>query len=238
MIKIKNLVKKFDTLVVLDGINLEVPQGETLVIIGPSGSGKSTLLRCINFLEIPTSGEVYIDGKQIIPSNANIFRRKMGMVFQHFNLYTNMSILDNIVYAPQRVLRMSKEEAKTQAFNLLKQMGLSDKADSKPASLSGGQKQRAAIARSLIMHPEIMLFDEPTSALDPEMVKEVLEVIKALAHKGMTIVMNTHEMSFAREVADRIVFLDKGKIIEISDPKTLFQNPKTTRVKDFLAKVL
>lgn len=238
MIKIKNLVKKFGTQTVLNGIDLEVAQGEVLVIIGPSGSGKSTLLRCINNLEEATEGEVYIDGEKLDSTTLPLLQTKMGMLFQNFNLFNNMRVIDNITYAPKKVLGLKKEEIRPKAEKLLEKVGLLDKALAYPESLSGGQKQRVAIVRALVMEPEVLLLDEPTSALDPEMVKEVLNTIKTLAGTGMTMIMNTHEMGFAREVADRIVFLEGGVIVEDGKPEEFFKNPKTKRVKQFLEKVL
>jgi len=238
MIKIENLVKAFDKKIVLDGISLTIPQGETVSIIGPSGSGKSTFLRCINFLETPSTGKIHIDNEEITQKNAEKMRLKISMVFQHFNLFNNLTVLDNITYAPIKVQGKKKEEAEAKALELLQQVGLEEKALAYPSNLSGGQKQRVAIVRALAVNPEVILFDEPTSALDPEMVKEVLNVIKGLANTGMTILMNTHEMRFAEEVADRVIFLDNGKIIEEGKPKSFFKSPKTARVKDFLDKVL
>lgn len=238
MIKVKNLVKKFLDHEVLKGISIDIAQGEVVVVIGPSGSGKSTFLRCINHLETPTSGEIWIDGKLIDKGSLPKIQPKIGMLFQHFNLFNNMSVIDNILYAPKTVLGKKDQELITKADTLLDQVGLLDKKFAYPHSLSGGQKQRAAIVRALIMDPQILLLDEPTSALDPEMVKEVLNTIKAFAHTGMTMIMNTHEMPFAREVADRIIFIDHGQIIEQGTPKDFFNAPKTDRVKSFLEKVL
>ena len=238
MIRLDNLTKYFNGKLVLRDINLSVSKGETVAIIGPSGSGKSTLLRCINLLETPTQGSVFIDDRPVTNSNIIEVRKKVSMVFQHFHLFNTMTVLDNITYAPIQVLKLSKTRAQANALELLKIMGLSNKASSYPHSLSGGQKQRVAIVRSLAMNPEAILFDEPTSALDPEMVKEVLTAITSLAHTGITILINTHEMNFAREVADRIVFLDHGEILEEGSPKVFFNTPKTERVKQFLEKVL
>ena len=239
MIEIKNLQKSFDELQVLKGIDLNVNEGEVVVIIGPSGSGKSTLLRCINYLEEPTGGEIIVDG---IPlngeANINKVREEVGMVFQRFNLFPHMSVLDNITLAPQKVKHIDKAEAEKTAHDLLNRVGLSDKADSFPEQLSGGQQQRVAIARALAMNPKVMLFDEPTSALDPEMVGEVLDVMKSLAESGMTMVIVTHEMGFAREVGTRLLFVDGGYIVEQGKPKEVFENPKEERTKLFLSKVL
>lgn len=238
MIKLKEISKYFGNKKILNQVSLTIPQGEVLTIIGPSGSGKSTLLRCINFLEIPNSGEIWVDKQLLTIQNAQIIRQKVGMVFQQFNLFPHKTVLENLVYAPIKILKMPADEAKARALALLKQVGLSDKADAYPTRLSGGQKQRVAIARTLAMQPDVILFDEPTSALDPEMVKEVLEVIKSLAHTGITIVMVTHEMGFARELSDSIVFLDKGEIIEESSPSDFFAKPKSERAQVFLEKVL
>lgn len=239
MIKINNITKSFGQLEVLKGMSTEIGKGEVVAIIGPSGSGKSTLLRCMNLLEIPTSGSIIIDGKDITAPKADVLkiRQKIGMVFQHFHLFPHMTVLNNLTYAPIKVKGMSKAQAEAKAKELLNRVGLSDKADVYPSRLSGGQKQRVAIARSLVMEPEIMLFDEPTSALDPEMVKEVLEVMKGLAHTGMTMAIVTHEMRFAEEVSDRILFIDHGQIIEETPPREFFQNPKSERAKMFLEKV-
>lgn len=240
MIKTENLKKQFGELEVLKGINEEVKDGEVLVVIGPSGSGKSTFLRCLNLLEEPTSGEIYLDGEKITDSNVNIdkVRQKMGMVFQSFNLFPHKTILENITLAPMLVKGESKELAEKKAMELLGKVGLQDKKDSYPKSLSGGQQQRIAIVRALAMEPEVMLFDEPTSALDPEMVGEVLDVMKDLAKEGMTMVIVTHEMGFAREVADRVIFMDGGYVVEENNPIELFSNPQEQRTKDFLGKVL
>ncbi|RKD30059.1 amino acid ABC transporter ATP-binding protein [Thermohalobacter berrensis] len=240
MIKVSNLNKKFGQLHVLKNINVEIEKGEVVVIIGPSGSGKSTFLRCLNLLEYPTSGEVIFEGIPITSKENNIdkLRQKMGMVFQQFNLFPHMNVIDNITLAPIKVKGMSKEEGEKTALQLLKMVGLQDKAYSYPKQLSGGQKQRIAIARALAMSPDVMLFDEPTSALDPEMVGEVLYVMRQLASKGMTMVIVTHEMGFAKEVADRVIFMDDGKILEQGTPKNIFLNPQHVRTKDFLGKIL
>ena len=240
MIKINNLHKSFGNLKVLKGIDLQINKGEIVVIVGPSGSGKSTVLRCMNLLEEPTEGEIIFDGKNITNKKINIdeVRQNIGMVFQHFNLFPNMTILENITLAPIKIKKITKEEANKRAEILLDRVGLLDKKNSYPSQLSGGQKQRIAIARALAMEPEMMLFDEPTSALDPEMVKEVLDVIKELANDGMTMAIVTHEMGFAKEVADRVIFVDGGKIIEEDTPENVFNSPKNERTKEFLAKVL
>ena len=240
MIKVENLKKSFGNLDVLKGINEEIRDGEVLVVIGPSGSGKSTFLRCLNLLERPTSGSIFFEGKNITDKNIDInkVREEMGMVFQSFNLFNNLNIIDNITLAPKLVKNMKEDEAKEIAKKLLQRVGLPDKENSYPSELSGGQKQRIAIARALAMNPKVMLFDEPTSALDPEMVGEVLDLMKDLAKDGMTMVVVTHEMGFAREVGNRILFMDQGQIIERGEPKEVFQNPKEERTKSFLAKVL
>ena len=240
MIKVKNLHKKFGGLTVLNGIDEHISQGEVVVIIGPSGSGKSTFLRCLNLLEDVTEGEIYVDNELInTPKvNINVVRQKMGMVFQQFNLFANLTIEDNITLAPVKLGLMDKEQAQKRAKELLGRVGLPDKADAYPAMLSGGQKQRIAIARSLAMNPDVMLFDEPTSALDPEMVGEVLELMKQLASEGMTMVVVTHEMGFAREVGTRVLFMDGGQILEQTPPDVFFGNPQNPRLKDFLSKVL
>ncbi|MCR5520731.1 MAG: amino acid ABC transporter ATP-binding protein [Lachnospiraceae bacterium] len=240
MIKIYNLKKNFNDLEVLKGVSEHIRPGEVVSVIGPSGSGKSTFLRCINLLEEVTGGEIYVDDELITAPGVdiNLVRQKMGMVFQQFNLFPHLKIIDNITLAPVLLKKMTKEEAKTKALELLARVGLSDKADSYPASLSGGQKQRVAIARALAMNPEIMLFDEPTSALDPEMVGEVLDVIKRLAESGMTMVVVTHEMGFAREVSSRVLFMDQGIIMESGTPAEIFDNPQNERTKLFLSKVL
>jgi len=239
VIKIDNITKSFGQLDVLKGISTEIGKGEVVAIIGPSGSGKSTLLRCMNLLEVPTTGSIAINGEEITDPKADVMRirQQIGMVFQHFHLFPHMTVLNNLTYAPIKVKGMSKSESEKKAKELLARVGLSDKAGVYPSRLSGGQKQRVAIARSLVMEPEIMLFDEPTSALDPEMVKEVLEVMKGLAHTGMTMAIVTHEMRFAEEVSDRILFLDDGRLQEDTPPKEFFQNPKSERAKQFLEKV-
>ncbi|MGN1097397.1 MAG: amino acid ABC transporter ATP-binding protein [Clostridia bacterium] len=241
MIEVKNLHKSFGKLEVLKGITENVRRGEVVAVIGPSGSGKSTFLRCLNLLEQPTDGEIYIDGECITDKKADIdkIREKMGMVFQHFNLFPHLSILGNITLAPLKLKKVSsKAEAEESAMKLLERVGLADKAHSYPVQLSGGQKQRIAIARALAMNPRIMLFDEPTSALDPEMVGEVLKVMADLAKEGMTMVIVTHEMGFAREVADRVIFMDDGIIAEQGTPEEIFTNPKNPRTREFLSKVL
>ncbi|MBE7045506.1 MAG: amino acid ABC transporter ATP-binding protein [Ruminococcaceae bacterium] len=240
MIQVKNLHKSFGKLQVLCGIDEHIKKGEKVVVIGPSGSGKSTFLRCLNLLETPTEGEIWIDGEMINGPRVNVnqIREKMGMVFQQFNLFPHLTIIDNITLAPIKVKKMSKQDAEKKAEELLKRVGLLDKRDAYPAQLSGGQQQRIAIARALAMDPEIMLFDEPTSALDPEMVGEVLEVMKDLADAGMTMVVVTHEMGFAREVASRVFFMDQGIVMEQGTPEEIFQNPQNERTKEFLSKVL
>ena len=240
MIKVKDLRKSFGKLEVLKGISEEIKEQEVVCVIGPSGSGKSTFLRCLNLLEEPTGGEVYLDGEQINRPDVDIdkVREKLGMVFQSFNLFPHMTVLDNLTLAPIKVKGMSKEAAEAKAKDLLKTVGLEDKALAYPRALSGGQKQRVAIARALAMDPEVMLFDEPTSALDPEMVGEVLAVMKELAEKGMTMVIVTHEMGFAKEVADRVFFMDQGIIMEQGTPAELFDSPRNERKKSFLSKVL
>ena len=239
-IEVKDLKKSFGTLQVLKGINTEVQKGEVVVVIGPSGSGKSTFLRCLNLLETPTAGSIYVDGAEITDPKCdiNLHRQKMGMVFQHFNLFNNMTILRNMTLAPMTLLKKSKEDAEARALALLRRVGLEDKANAYPSQLSGGQKQRIAIVRALCMDPEVMLFDEPTSALDPEMVGEVLDVMKELAQDGMTMVVVTHEMGFAREVGSRVLFMDEGVIMEENEPHEFFANPKCERLQSFLAKVL
>ena len=224
----------------LDGIDADIKKGEVVVIIGPSGSGKSTFLRSLNLLEMPTGGTINFNGVNITDKKVdiNIHRQKMGMVFQHFNLFNNMNIIKNMTIAPTQLLKKSKEEANEKALALLRRVGLEDRAEAYPSQLSGGQKQRVAIVRALCMEPEVMLFDEPTSALDPEMVGEVLDVMKDLAREGMTMVVVTHEMGFAREVGTRVIFMDGGKIIEENNPKDFFENPQNPRLKDFLSKVL
>ena len=224
----------------LDGASLEIRKGEVVVVIGPSGSGKSTFLRCMNLLEVPTGGQILFNGADITDKKANInlHRQKMGMVFQHFNLFPHMTILKNMTLAPVKLLGKTKQEAEEKAMKLLERVGLADRADAYPSQLSGGQKQRIAIVRALCMEPEVMLFDEPTSALDPEMVGEVLDVMKELAKEGMTMVVVTHEMGFAKEVGDRVVFMDEGKIVEQGSPQEIFTNPNHPRLQDFLAKIL
>jgi ABC-type polar amino acid transport system ATPase subunit len=240
LIKVKGLKKSFGNHEVLKGIDYEIHKGDKIVVIGPSGSGKSTFLRCLNLLETPTEGEIWFDDKLITDKKTDIneVRKHMGMVFQHFNLFNNLTIQKNITLAPVKLKLMSKEEANENALRLLKMVGLEDKADAYPSSLSGGQKQRAAIVRSLAMNPKVMLFDEPTSALDPEMVGEVLQVMKNLAADGMTMVVVTHEMGFAREVGSKVLFVDEGIIQEENEPKEFFGNPKNARLQDFLSKVL
>ena len=240
MIEVKNLEKSFGKFRVLKGINEKVKDGEVVCIIGPSGSGKSTFLRCLNLLEEPTGGDVILDGEKINAAGVDIdvIREKLGMVFQNFNLFPHMTVMGNITLAPIKVKGQAQTEAEETARRLLETVGLSDKADSYPSSLSGGQKQRVAIARALAMNPEIMLFDEPTSALDPEMVGEVLAVMKSLAEDGMTMIIVTHEMGFAREVADRVLFIDQGVVLEQGTPEELFGNPQHERTKSFLSKVL
>lgn len=238
MIEIRNLNKYFNKLHVLKNISYTVKKGNVISIIGPSGSGKSTLLRCMNLLEIPTNGEIIFEGENIQKTNINKIRENMGMVFQHFNLFPHMTVLQNITLAPIKVKNISKEDACNFAMELLDKVGLTDKKDAYPSNLSGGQKQRIAIARALANKPHVLLFDEPTSALDPEMVKEVLKVMQDLAKEGMTMVIVTHEINFAKEVSDKIVFMDKGEILEENDPYTFFNNTKTERAKEFLSKVL
>lgn len=240
MIKVENLKKTFGKNEVLKDINVTVAPSEVVVVIGPSGSGKSTFLRCINQLETITGGNVFIEGTNTTDKSVNIndIRTEVGMVFQHFNLFPHKSVIQNVMLAPVKVRKISKEEAHKRGVELLKKVGLSDKADAYPNSLSGGQKQRVAIARALAMEPKIMLFDEPTSALDPEMVGEVLEVMKQLAAEGMTMVVVTHEMGFAKEVGDRVIFMDDGVIVEENSPVELFENPQNERTKSFLSKVL
>ncbi len=240
LIKAENLEKSFGEIEVLKGISTEIKKGEVVVVIGPSGSGKSTFLRTLNLLEEPTGGHIYFEGTDITDRsvNINIHRQKMGMVFQQFNLFPNMTVLKNMTIAPVKVLKKNKTEAEKRAIELLERVGLADRANAYPSQLSGGQKQRVAIVRALCMQPDVMLFDEPTSALDPEMVGEVLEVMKALAEDGMTMVVVTHEMGFAREVADRVLFIDEGIIMEEGTPEEIFTNPKSARLKDFLSKVI
>lgn len=241
IIRTENLCKYYgESIHALDDVSTEIRKGEVVVIIGPSGSGKSTFLRSLNLLETATSGKVYFEGTDITDPrvNINIHRQKMGMVFQHFNLFPHMTILRNMTLAPMKLLKLSKAEAEQCARELLSRVGLGDRADTYPSRLSGGQKQRVAIVRALCMRPEVMLFDEPTSALDPEMVGEVLDVMKQLAEEGMTMVVVTHEMGFAREVADRVIFMDDGKIIEEGTPDDIFNHPQSQRTRDFLSKVL
>ncbi len=240
MITVNHLTKVFEKHVVLKDISEHIAPGEKVVIIGPSGSGKSTFLRCLNLLEYPTSGQILFDGKDITAPHTDIneIRQHMGMVFQHFNLFQNLSIEENLTLAPIRLKLMTKQEAHEEAMRLLKRVGLPDKANAYPIQLSGGQKQRIAIARALMMKPKMMLFDEPTSALDPEMVGEVLEIMKEVADEGMTMAVVTHEMGFAREVATRVLFMDEGRIIEQGTPDEIFTNPKEERTKNFLSKVL
>lgn len=240
LIRVENLQKAFGDFHALNGITEEIHKGEVVVIIGPSGSGKSTFLRSLNLLEVPTGGHIYFEGVDITDAKVDIdkHRQKMGMVFQHFNLFPHKTILENITLAPIKLLKKDKAEAEKEARALLKRVGLEEKADSYPSQLSGGQKQRIAIVRSLAMSPDVMLFDEPTSALDPEMVGEVLELMKQLAQEGMTMVVVTHEMGFAREVADRVMFVDEGRVKEQGTPEEFFANPKDERLKEFLSKVL
>ena len=240
IIEVKDLQKSFGELEVLKGINTEVQRGEVVVVIGPSGSGKSTFLRCLNLMETPTGGSIFVDGEEITDPKCdiNLHRQKMGMVFQHFNLFNNMTILRNMTLAPMTLLKKSRAEAEEKALVLLRRVGLEDKANAYPSQLSGGQKQRIAIVRALCMNPEVMLFDEPTSALDPEMVGEVLDVMKELARDGMTMVVVTHEMGFAREVGSRVLFMDEGVIMEENEPHEFFAHPKCERLQSFLAKVL
>lgn len=240
MIEVKNLQKSFGDNAVLKNINETIQKGEKVVIIGPSGSGKSTFLRCLNLLEVPTGGEIWFEGQNITDKHCDIdkTRQKMGMVFQHFNLFPHLTILKNITLAPVKLKLQTKEEAEANAMRLLRRIGLEDKANTYPAMLSGGQKQRIAIVRALAMNPDVMLFDEPTSALDPEMVGEVLELMKELAEDGMTMVVVTHEMGFAREVATRVLFMDGGYIQEQNTPEEFFRNPQNSRLKEFLSKVL
>ena len=242
LISVKELKRYYldGTVKALDGVSIDFERGKVVVVIGPSGSGKSTLLRSLNLLEEPTEGEIIVDGENILDKNTdiNLVRRKMGMVFQQFNLFPHMTVLKNLTSAPVKLLKMPKAEAEKKAMELLQRVGLADRAGAYPAMLSGGQKQRVAIVRALMMNPEVMLFDEPTSALDPEMVGEVLDVMKELASEGMTMIVVTHEMGFAREVADRVVFMDGGKIEEDGSPEEIFHNPKSERLKSFFAKLL
>ena len=242
MIQIKNLEKHFNagTVHALNGVTTDIARSEVLVVIGPSGSGKSTFLRCLNLLEKPTDGSVVFEGTDITAPgvNINVMRRRMGMVFQHFNLFPHMTVLKNLTLGPTQLLKKSQDEANQKAMQLLERVGLADRANAYPSQLSGGQKQRIAIVRALCMEPDVMLFDEPTSALDPEMVGEVLDVMKELAHEGMTMVVVTHEMGFAREVADRVLFMDNGQIVEEGTPEAIFEHPRSERLQSFLAKVL
>ena len=240
LLKIQDLHKSFGDHEVLKGINIEIKKGEVVVIIGASGSGKSTFLRTLNLLEVPSSGKIIFEGSELCvqKSDVNKHRQKMGMVFQHFNLFEHLSVLENLCIAPIKLLKKSKEQAKKEAVELLNQVGLADKISAYPSSLSGGQKQRIAIVRALAMSPDVMLFDEPTSALDPEMVAEVLNVMKNLARSGMTMVVVTHEMGFAREVANRVLFFDKGIVAEDASPNEIFSNPKNSRLKEFLSRIL
>ena len=243
LIQVQDLKKHFPgatPIKALDGVSVDIKKGEVVVVIGPSGSGKSTFLRCLNLLEVPTGGRILFDGVDITDKscNINLHRQKMGMVFQHFNLFPHMTILRNMTLAPMKLLHRSQQDAEAQALKLLQRVGLGDRGDAYPSQLSGGQKQRVAIVRALMMEPEVMLFDEPTSALDPEMVGEVLEVMKELANDGMTMVVVTHEMGFAREVASRVLFMADGKLVEEGTPEAIFTHPQSPRLQDFLAKVL
>ena len=243
LIQVQDLKKHFtgtSAIKALDGVSVDIKKGEVVVVIGPSGSGKSTFLRCLNLLEVPTGGQILFNGVDITDKscNINLHRQKMGMVFQHFNLFPHMTILRNMTLAPVKLLHKSQEEADAQALKLLQRVGLGDRGNAYPAQLSGGQKQRVAIVRALMMEPEVMLFDEPTSALDPEMVGEVLEVMKELAHDGMTMVVGTHEMGFAREVGSRVLFMADGKLVEQGTPEQIFEHPQNPRLQDFLGKVL
>ena len=243
LIQVQDLKKHFtgtSAIKALDGVSVDIKKGEVVVVIGPSGSGKSTFLRCLNLLEVPTGGQILFNGVDITDKscNINLHRQKMGMVFQHFNLFPHMTILRNMTLAPVKLLHKSQEEADAQALKLLQRVGLGDRGNAYPAQLSGGQKQRVAIGRALMMEPEVMLFDEPTSALDPEMVGEVLEVMKELAHDGMTMVVVTHEMGFAREVGSRVLFMADGKLVEQGTPEQIFEHPQNPRLQDFLGKVL
>ncbi|MBE6929189.1 MAG: amino acid ABC transporter ATP-binding protein [Ruminococcaceae bacterium] len=240
MIRVENLVKSFGSLNALDGVSTTINRGEVVVVVGPSGSGKSTFLRCLNLLEVPTSGQVFVEGVDITDpkTDLNLHRQKMGMVFQLFNLFPHMTILKNLTLGPTKLQKKSREEAEEEAMRLLRRVGLDDRANAYPSQLSGGQKQRIAIVRALCMKPEVMLFDEPTSALDPEMVGEVLEVMKDLAHDNMTMVVVTHEMGFAREVGTRCLFMDHGKLVEQNTPAEFFDNPQSPRLQSFLSRVL
>jgi len=240
LIKVDGLKKHFGSLKALDGVTVDIQKGDVAVVIGPSGSGKSTFLRCLNLLEVPTEGAIYFEGTDITnpKCDINAHRQKMGMVFQQFNLFPHMTIMKNLTLAPIKLLKLSKGEAEKRATELLTRVGLADRAEAYPSQLSGGQKQRIAIVRALCMNPDVMLFDEPTSALDPEMVGEVLDVMKTLARDGMTMVVVTHEMGFAKEVGTRVIFMDGGKIIEENSPEELFNNPHSERLKSFLAKIL
>ncbi len=240
IIVIKDLKKKYDKLHALDGVNLEVKKGEVISIIGPSGSGKSTLLRSITLLETPSEGEIYFEGKKVNDkkNNINLTRQKIGMVFQQFNLFPHKTVIENMILAPMKVLKLEEKDAKELAMSLLKKVGLEDRADEYPSKLSGGQKQRIAIVRALCMKPDVMLFDEPTSALDPEMVGEVLQVMETLAKDGMTMLIVSHEMGFAEQTASRVLFMDQGKIVEQGSPEQIFHNPESQRLKDFLSKVI
>ncbi|NLV63918.1 MAG: amino acid ABC transporter ATP-binding protein [Clostridiaceae bacterium] len=240
MIRVENLTKSFGSIHALDGIDAEIHKGDIAVVIGPSGSGKSTFLRCLNLLELPTGGKIFFEGTDITDPRVDInkYRQKMGMVFQQFNLFPHMTVLDNMILSPVKVLKQPREQAVRKATELLERGGLADRMEAYPSQLSGGQKQRIAIVRALCMEPDVMLFDEPTSALDPEMVGEVLDVMRQLANSGITMVVVTHEMGFAREVGTRIIFMDEGKIVEEKPPSELFSNPSSDRLKAFLAKVL
>ena len=242
IISVKNLEKHFNDGAVhaLNGVNVDIAKSEVLVVIGPSGSGKSTFLRCLNLLERPTGGSVIFEGTHLTAprTNINLYRRRMGMVFQHFNLFPHMTVLRNLTLGPTELLKKSQEDARKKAMQLLERVGLADRADAYPSQLSGGQKQRIAIVRALCMEPDVMLFDEPTSALDPEMVGEVLDVMKELANEGMTMVVVTHEMGFAREVANRVLFMDEGVIVEEGSPEDIFEHPRSERLQSFLSKVL
>jgi ABC-type polar amino acid transport system ATPase subunit len=238
IVRLDRLEKSFDALKVLRGVNLDIARGEVVVVCGPSGSGKSTMLRCINGLETINGGEIWIDAERLLASRFRRLNTKVGMVFQSFNLFPHLTILQNLILAPTRVRKISRKQALARAEKLLARVGIPEKAESYPDTLSGGQQQRVAIARALCMEPEVMLFDEPTSALDPEMINEVLDVMRDLAHDGMTMVVVTHEMGFAREVADRIVFMDEGQIVEAADPASFFGNPREERTKQFISKIL